>query len=278
MEIRMGPLCFDHMCVVADILDEVLLGEDLLLCDPSGPADIIQSEEKMVFRGVSIPLMMVSPSVVRHVTVAEDVEVPAMQEVIVDVFVDRLENQNEDEVGRLLVEMHPNLPEGYGCILAPMIVDASSNTTVTVCILNPHSYPIVVRQDSVVSQVEPVDVVHTISECENPSEKSNCSATRRVLLGEKSMLPGKAHRVTKGQKRSFAQYVQEPLAHSQHTLKDLYEHSVKGRNEYQKKVIHWLLLKHQNVFSKNENDLGCTHLVEHTIKTGNARPIKQQPR
>ena len=144
MEIRMGRLCFDHMCLVADILDAVLLGEDLLLCDPSGPADIIQSEEKMVFRGVSIPLMMVRPSVVRHVTVAEDVEVPAMQEVIVDVFVDIQENQNEEEEGRLLVEMHPNLPEGYGCILAPTIVDASSNTTVPVCILNPHSYPIVV--------------------------------------------------------------------------------------------------------------------------------------
>ena len=41
MESRMGSLCFDHMCVVADIADEVLLGEDLLPCDPSGPADII---------------------------------------------------------------------------------------------------------------------------------------------------------------------------------------------------------------------------------------------
>ena len=52
MEIRMGLLCFDHMCVVADIVDEVLLGEDLFLCDPSGPANIIQSEEKMIFKGV----------------------------------------------------------------------------------------------------------------------------------------------------------------------------------------------------------------------------------
>ena len=92
------------------------------------------------------------------------------------------------------------------------------------------------------------------------------------------MLPGKACQVTKGQKRSFAQYVQETLASLLAHLKDLYEHSAKARNEYQKKVIHWLLLKHQNVFSKSENDLGCTHLVEHTINTGNARPIKQQTR
>ena len=42
MEITMGSLCFDHMCVVAAIVGEVLLGEDLLLCDASGPTDIIQ--------------------------------------------------------------------------------------------------------------------------------------------------------------------------------------------------------------------------------------------
>ena len=38
-----------------------------------------------------------------------------------------------------------------------------------------------------------------------------------------------------------------------------------------------MLLKHQSVFSKNENDLGHTHMVEHTIDTGDAKPIKQPP-
>ena len=31
MDIKMGPLSFDHMCVVAAIVNEVLLGEELLL-------------------------------------------------------------------------------------------------------------------------------------------------------------------------------------------------------------------------------------------------------
>ena len=278
MEIRMGSLCFDHMCVVADIVDEVLLGEDLLLCDASGPTDIIQLEEKMMFKGVSIPLKTVLPSVVRQVTVAKDVMVPSMEEVIVNAYVDRYENQNEEEEGRLLVEMHPNLPEGYGCILASTIVDASSSTTVPICIFNPQSYRVVVKQDSVVGQVEPVDVVRTVSKCENPNEKGNCSATRRVLLNRESTLPSKTLRVTKGQKKSFVHYVQGSLAPLPEHLKELYEKSAKGKNEYQKKVIHWLLLKHQNVFSKNENDLGRMHLVEHTIDTGDAKPIKQPPR
>ena len=77
----------------------MLLGEDLLLCDPSGPADIIQSEG-MIFNEVPISLKMVRPSVVICVAVAENVEVPPMEEVIADAYVDRHENQNEEEEHR----------------------------------------------------------------------------------------------------------------------------------------------------------------------------------
>ena len=41
--------------------------------------------------------------------------------------------------------------------------------------------------------------------------------------------------------------------------------------------MHWLLLKHQYEFSKNENDLDHTHLVWHTIDTFDAKAIKQPP-
>ena len=88
----MGPLCFEHECVVSDIVDEFLLGEDLMLCDPSGPADIIQCEERMIFPGISIPLKLVKPPTIRRVTVADCFEVLSMEE----------EHQ-------LLVEMHPNV-------------------------------------------------------------------------------------------------------------------------------------------------------------------------
>ncbi len=39
-----------------------------------------------------------------------------------------------------------------------------------------------------------------------------------------------------------------------------------------------LLIQHQGIFSKDDADLGMTHLVEHTIETGDARPVKQPPR
>ena len=96
-----------------------------------------------------------------------------MEKVIVDAYVDRFEHVIDEEEHQLLVEMHSNLPEGYGCLLAPMVVNAVNTTTVPMHIFNLHSKPIVIRQDSVVGQVKPVKVEHTIEKHENPSEIGN---------------------------------------------------------------------------------------------------------
>ena len=153
-----------------------------MLCDHSGPADIIQSEERIVFHGVSIPLKLVKPPTIRRATVAESVEVPPMEEIIVDAYLDREEHVNVEEERHFLVEMHPSLPGGYGCLLAPTVVDVANTTTIPVHIFNPHSNPIVIRQDSVVGQVETVKVQQTIAKHENPNEVGNNSAARRVTL------------------------------------------------------------------------------------------------
>ena len=136
----------------------------------------------MVFHGVSIPLKLVKPPTTRRATIAESVEVPPMEEVIVDAYLDREEHVNVEEERHLLVEMHPSLPEGYGCLLAPTVVDVANTMTIPVCIFNPQSNPIVIRQDSVVGQVETVKEQQTIAEHENPNEVGNDSAARRVTL------------------------------------------------------------------------------------------------
>ena len=71
---------------------------------------------------------MVQPSIVRHVTALKSVKVPPIGEDIVDVYVDRHDNQEKEEENSLLVEMHSNLPEGYGCVLDPLMVDATIGT------------------------------------------------------------------------------------------------------------------------------------------------------
>ena len=283
VEILMGPLCFEHECTVSDIVDEFLLGEDLMLCDPTGPADIIQAEERMVFHGVSIPLKLIKLPTIRRATVTESVEVPPMEEVIVDAYLDREEHVNAEKERHLLVEMHPNLPKGYGCLLAPTVVDAANSTTIPVCIFNPHSNPIIIRQDSVVGQVETVKVQQTIAEHENPNEVGNDSAVRRVTLQETGGLKGRTHmsrHQAKFHRKSITRKtaIQAPTVPLPNHLKCVYEESIKGKSKVQQAQVHSLLQKYEEVFSKDKYDLGHIHLVEHTINTGDAKPIKQPPR
>ena len=217
----MDPLCFEHECVVSDIVDKFLLDEDLMLCDASGPADIIQSEERMIFHGVSIPLTLVKPPTIRRATAADCFEVSPMEEVIVDAYVDRDEHVIDEE-HQLLVKMHPSFPEGYGSLLAPMVVNAANTTTVPMCLFNPHSKPIAIRQASMVGWAEPVKVENTIAKHENPSEIGNDSVVRQVTLRERSEPKDKVHPSrcqARLQRQSIARKanIQVPTSHCQST-------------------------------------------------------------
>jgi hypothetical protein len=61
-------------------------------------------------------------------------------------------------------------------------------------------------------------------------------------------------------------------------LQELYMSSKTDLNEEQQCKFFNLLIKYQNVFSKNRSDLGKNDLVQHKIDTGDAVPFKMQPR
>ena len=59
---------------------------------------------------------------------------------------------------------------------------------------------------------------------------------------------------------------------------ELMERSTRGWSHPQQQAIKKLLLKHADVFSKDEFDIGLTDLMEHEIDTGDAKPIRSAPR
>ncbi len=61
-------------------------------------------------------------------------------------------------------------------------------------------------------------------------------------------------------------------------LQGIYNRSTTGKCQTDCRLVASLLVKYQDTFSKDDNDLGLTHLTEHEIPTGDARPIKQPPR
>lgn len=61
-------------------------------------------------------------------------------------------------------------------------------------------------------------------------------------------------------------------------LQDLYDRSCKDLNGEQKLHLRLLLDKYKNTFSTSPTDLGRTSVLEHSIPTGNACPVKLSPR
>ena len=281
MELQTGPLEFDHECRIVGITDDVLFGDDLLLNDPSGLADILNTEERMVFRGASIPLELRRSSQIRRVTMAEDIVVPPMAEIIGQAYIDRSEDREDDEESKGLLEMHSNLPENYGCV-SSTLVDAANDVTVPVHIFNPSCEPVEIKQDSIIGQAESVSIVQIISKNEDPSQVGNMSIVKRINFRKKTEIKPKtqmSRRAGKWQRREIARRVHADklTAPVPEHLRELYEKSTKGKSEEQKRKIHNLLVDHQNVFAKDEFDIRWTYLVEHTIDTGNLRPVKQPP-
>ena len=61
-------------------------------------------------------------------------------------------------------------------------------------------------------------------------------------------------------------------------LQSLFEKATAKRSKAEQKSINQLLNSFQDVFSKDEFDLGKIQLVEHKIETGNPAPVKLPPK
>ena len=109
--------------------------------------------------------------------------------------------------------------------------------------------------------METVKVQQTIAEHENLNEVGNDSAVRRVTLQETGGLKGNTHMSrcqAKFHRESITRKtaIQAPTVPLPDHLKCLNEESIKGKSKVQHAQVHSLLQKHEEVFPKDEYDLG----------------------
>jgi len=113
----------------------------------------------------------------------------------------------------------------------------------------------------VLGQAEPiVKVQGVLKTSEHLSEMRNNSAIRRVTFNapEVSM----SNPIETESRCAIVNTHENKIPHH---LLSLYESVVFNCNEEQHNEVKNLLLRFQNTFSKNDLDLGLTHLSEHTI-------------
>ncbi|MCG7875455.1 MAG: hypothetical protein N0C90_03920, partial [Candidatus Thiodiazotropha endolucinida] len=258
--------------MVADIEDDGLLGVDILQNDSSGPTDLIMSKGVLRIKGQEVPIIQVGvTNRTRKVTAADNILIPAQSECVVDVYVQRCEYDDFNSEKDYIIEPTENFQTEYPLQMATTLVDINEACTCKVRMLNPFPTAMTIKQDAVIGKAEPIEGKPiTVAHQEDKSEEENFVSARRVKLPTEQV--SKSTSADRRRKRLHeSQDIPEHLT-------ALYEKTSQGLDCHEKERVAELLCKFQNSFSRDEWDLGLTHLTSHSIKTEGADPIKQAPR
>ena len=265
--IKLGPVELTKQIIVADIEDEALLGYDILAGGIDGPADILLSRDVIVLEGKEIPCYKNACTLkARKVVVADDVNIPGHTEALIHVYVERKETDDDDHNASFVVEPTEDFRDRYQLMLASTLVDINASPTSQVRILNPFPDTVTLKQNAVVACAEKiVDVVSVVVAREHTNEEQNNASIRRVECI--------SNEIENGEQLPSANEADIP----EHLL-ELFNRSAEGKSGPERAVLAGLLGKYESAFSKDEWDIGLTHLTEHPISTGDAAPVKQRPR
>ena len=239
-------------------------------------ADILMSKNKIVIDDNEISCFQPKSRCTRRVSLADDYEIQGRTEQILDVFVERHEEDDLVKNFEVFIDPTVSFKEKYPLMLANSLVDINSTPTVKVRVLNPFQKSIHLRQDTIIGSAEeisPDGILQTVLKCENPDDSENFSTARRIKL---------VNDVQSHHDMSFSREVRDRSVSADYIdlhvpphLEELFQNSASGKNKEERYAIARLLNDYQDVFSRNAEDLGLTHLTEHSIDTQGAKPIKQ---
>ncbi|KAL3883059.1 hypothetical protein ACJMK2_029352 [Sinanodonta woodiana] len=250
--LELGPLLLDMEVIVAKIEDEGLLGIDIL-------------KGVIKLHGISIPCIQIglNDDTVRNVKATDDFIIPGNSEAIIYVFVDRMEEDGIAKQREFLIEpSENNFTDKYSLIVAPAIVDTKDKVTQKLRLLNPYLTSVSINQDTCIGQAYRHDGIQmTLFDTEDNEE------TKFTTEGNLKRADIKRD-ITVGN---------DSCCIPEH-LQDLYVSTVATKGQQELKVIADLLNKFANTFSRDDNDLELTKLIEHSIDTNDAKPVKQPQR
>ena len=253
--------------IVAEIEDDALLGYDVLMGGKKGPADILLSKGKILLDGHEIPCLQIGRNPKqRKVVMADDFCVPAQSEAVVDVYVERIEDDDADWKADFLVEPTKHFKETYNLMMASTLININHSATCKVRLMNPSLAETVLRQNAEIGYADRIEgIVSVIQEKEYTGEDENPESVRQVA--ERTILTNLPDTLARASEEDVPDH-----------LKKLFKDSSENLSHEKKGYIAGLLVKYQDSFSKSEWDIGLTNITEHEINTGDAPPIKQRPR
>jgi dUTPase len=240
IDMNLGNNEFNHEVLIGDIQNDGILGVDFLT---PNRCDVLLSKSCLSFEGKKIPCFHfnknMKPTVCR-ISVAQDIVVPPEAEVIIlGELVDPVVNTETAMVSAI-----STFAKKTGLLMAYGLVKPE-NECIPLRLMNTTDRPCKVKKNTIIAKMENVDTVET---------QINIETEKRAV-----------NEITASD---------ELPAH----LTELYDKNIEKVSPEERRLFKSLLLKYQDAFSKDSKDIGTTNLVEHTIDTGDARPIRIPPR
>ena len=237
-DIKLGDRTFQQEMLLSDIVEDGILGMDFM---KTQKCDLIISKNCMRIKGEDIPCYMKNSSNTSccRVALIEDVELsPDTEVVITGKILDHIDRDQS-----CVVEGVDKFMQKTGLLVAKVLVEPKTGR-IPIRIANLTDKPIKIFKNTVTAMLESVEVDKN-ENVRSAEVDSSVKAEISPLLPEH--------------------------------LKDLYEKSCINLDKTQSQILKQFLIKHQNVFSKDSNDIGHSTLVKHKIDTGNAKPVKKYP-
>lgn len=261
--IELGGVKVEHGVIVAAIKDPGILGLDFL---KKHNCQVDLGTGSLTIMGQQVSGVGISATRVHKVSVQDEWLVPGRSEVIVPGFTDTCL-----EVSEILVGASFPFEEKHQLKVAATLSDCSDGQVeVPVRILNPNDEDVLIHRGTVVGQAEAVKEVVSILQ----TEKENVEALRKVEIQQCKTNESSRPDDSIGHINSEGHLDVKIPDH----LANLYESGCENLTESERIQYCNLLMRYQSAFAKDNLDLGQTDIVEHTIETGDAAPIKQRAR
>ena len=255
---RLGNSEFQMHVIVAEIEDEGILGMDFL-SQVDSRIDIATNQPSIngeVFDCSDFKNQPLSSRcMVRRSTMIEP-----NTEVIVPVLVHKrsfnLDLQSSQLGTRLLEPCLNSHLQQKGLYVARTLVDVTEDRVVPLRVFNVSNEVFHLAAETVIALAKPVTDVTSLD------------------------LNQENHDGAMGQARVINEHVSQGAVDMTlpKALQEVLERSTDNLTDSETERLQGLLFNYQHVFSISDGDLGTTHMVQHRIDTGNALPIRIQPR
>ena len=273
--IQIGKTIVEHEIIGAGISDQGILGFDFL---NQHKCVVSASEKEMYINNVTIPCRSIKNLSIRRIQLKESCVIPASSEALVEVAVTGSNLENNDTC--VLMEPLQKFESKYKLKVAPNLCDLTKEQLI-VRILNPNTEDVQLYGGTSVALVDSsiTDVYFIDFEGDDSPVNQNMSVRH---IGDRISMdllgPNKEH-VNPNEVLLGCNSVESQNQVPEHIHK-LYEHSIQGMSEKESADVAAMLVKFQEVFQKNSNDLGRMNpkFGEYTMQLTDTKPIRLPPR